>query len=77
MLIFSFNKDEQLFVLDPLALHHIVVKDQYVYEETDSFIVCVLSHELLRSSDVLSILVMPSGNRLLLGVGLLSTLGAL
>ena len=22
---------------DPLALHHIVVKDQYVYEETDMF----------------------------------------
>ncbi|KLO13021.1 cytochrome P450 [Schizopora paradoxa] len=29
---------EELFVMDPLALHHIVVKDQYVYEETDSFI---------------------------------------
>jgi len=25
--------------MDPLALHHVVVKDQYVYEETDSFII--------------------------------------
>lgn len=29
---------EQLIVWDPLALHHIVVKDQYTYEETDAFI---------------------------------------
>ncbi|TDL20047.1 cytochrome P450 [Rickenella mellea] len=30
--------DEQLYVSDPLALHHIVVKDQYIYEETSAFI---------------------------------------
>ncbi|KAH8119663.1 cytochrome P450 [Phellopilus nigrolimitatus] len=30
--------DEQLYVADPLALHHIVVKDQYIYEEPDQFI---------------------------------------
>ncbi|KAI5118019.1 hypothetical protein M0805_003456 [Coniferiporia weirii] len=30
--------DEQLYVTDPLALHHIVVKDQYIYEETSAFI---------------------------------------
>ena len=30
-------QDEQLYVSDPLALHHIVVKDQYAYEETDMF----------------------------------------
>lgn len=30
--------DEQLFITDPLALHHIVVKDQYIYEETSMFI---------------------------------------
>ncbi|THH08982.1 hypothetical protein EW145_g2338 [Phellinidium pouzarii] len=30
--------DEQLFITDPLALHYITVKDQYIYEETDMFI---------------------------------------
>ncbi|KAH8109751.1 cytochrome P450 [Phellopilus nigrolimitatus] len=30
--------DEQLYVTDPLALHHIVVKDQYIYEESSSYI---------------------------------------
>ncbi|KAG1744162.1 cytochrome P450 [Suillus paluster] len=30
---------EQLYISDPLALHHIVVKEQNVYEETDMFIV--------------------------------------
>lgn len=31
-------QNEMLYVSDPLALHHIVVKDQYIYEETSSFI---------------------------------------
>ncbi len=45
LLIFRthFRQREELFVMDPLALHHVVVKDQYVYEETDSFIMCVPS----------------------------------
>ncbi|KAI5121967.1 hypothetical protein M0805_002037 [Coniferiporia weirii] len=30
--------DEQLYVSDPLALHYILVKDQYAYEETDEII---------------------------------------
>lgn len=30
--------EEQLYVSDPRALHHIVVKEQDVYEETDMFI---------------------------------------
>ncbi|KIM41635.1 hypothetical protein M413DRAFT_72029 [Hebeloma cylindrosporum] len=30
--------ENQLYVFDPKAMHHIVVKDQYVYEETTSFI---------------------------------------
>ncbi|TFK95445.1 cytochrome P450 [Pterulicium gracile] len=30
--------DEQLYVTDPLALHHIVIKDQHIYEETSMFI---------------------------------------
>ncbi|KAH7913645.1 cytochrome P450 [Hygrophoropsis aurantiaca] len=29
---------KQLYVFDPTAMHHILVKDQYVYEETDNFI---------------------------------------
>ncbi|KAI9461564.1 cytochrome P450 [Lactarius psammicola] len=30
--------DQQLYVSDPLALHHIVVKEQHIYTETDMFI---------------------------------------
>ncbi|KAH8119691.1 cytochrome P450 [Phellopilus nigrolimitatus] len=30
--------DEQLYVADPLALHYIIVKDQYTYELSDMFI---------------------------------------
>ena len=32
------GQDKQLYVFDPKALHHIVVKDQYIYEETKVFI---------------------------------------
>ncbi|KDR76351.1 hypothetical protein GALMADRAFT_67729, partial [Galerina marginata CBS 339.88] len=34
----AFLGENQLYVFDPKALHHIIVKDQYVYEETSSFI---------------------------------------
>jgi cytochrome P450 len=30
--------ENQLYVFDPKAMHHIVVKDQYVYEESSAFI---------------------------------------
>ncbi|EIN05404.1 cytochrome P450 [Punctularia strigosozonata HHB-11173 SS5] len=30
--------DQQLYISDPRALHHILVKDQYVFEETSGFI---------------------------------------
>jgi cytochrome P450 len=30
--------DQQLYVSDPLALYHMVVKEQHIYEETDMFI---------------------------------------
>lgn len=30
--------EQQLYVSDPLALHHIVVKEQHIYTETDMFI---------------------------------------
>jgi hypothetical protein len=29
---------KQLYVFDPKALHHIVVKDQQIYEESSTFI---------------------------------------
>ncbi|KAG6373384.1 cytochrome P450 [Boletus reticuloceps] len=32
---------QQLYISDPLALHHIVVKDQHIYTETDMFIMYV------------------------------------
>lgn len=31
-------QEQQLTVADPLALHHILVKEQYVYEETEPFL---------------------------------------
>ncbi|KAF9565114.1 cytochrome P450 [Agrocybe pediades] len=34
----SFLGDNWLYIFDPKALHHIVVKEQYVFEETDGFI---------------------------------------
>ena len=37
------QQNEQLYVFDPLALHHIFVKSQYIYEETDVFIMYVSS----------------------------------
>ncbi|KAH8115664.1 cytochrome P450 [Phellopilus nigrolimitatus] len=33
-----FLGDQQLFVSDPLALYHILIKDQQVFEETDTFL---------------------------------------
>ncbi|KAF9057839.1 cytochrome P450 [Panaeolus papilionaceus] len=36
--IHGFLGAKALFVNDPLALHHILVKDQHIYEETDAFI---------------------------------------
>lgn len=32
------SKAEQLYVSDPRALHHILVKDQYTYQETGMFL---------------------------------------
>ena len=34
-------QNKWLFVFDPLALHHVVLKDQHIYEETEQFIQCV------------------------------------
>ncbi|KIJ98230.1 hypothetical protein K443DRAFT_104277 [Laccaria amethystina LaAM-08-1] len=46
--------ENQLYVSDPKALHHVLIKDQYIYEETSAFI---------------------EGNRMMLGNGLVATLG--
>jgi cytochrome P450 len=59
-------------VFDPQALHHILVKDQYIYEESDSFIMYVM-----RYLQLMSIIFINSArsNKLLFGDGLVSTLG--
>ena len=31
-----------LYLSDPLAMHHILVKDVNTYDETDEFMTCVL-----------------------------------
>lgn len=31
-------QDTQLYVSDPKALYHILIKDQYIYDETDQFV---------------------------------------
>ena len=36
--LISNGQDKQLYVTDPKALHHIIVKDQHVYEEPSWFI---------------------------------------
>ncbi|KIJ98225.1 hypothetical protein K443DRAFT_104335 [Laccaria amethystina LaAM-08-1] len=46
--------ENQLYVFDPKALHHVLIKDQHIYEETSAFI---------------------EGNRMMLGNGLVATLG--
>jgi hypothetical protein len=38
---------EEIYVSDPLALYHILVKDQHIFEEPGSFISLVISYFLL------------------------------
>lgn len=38
LLTVDFTQDTQLYVKDPRALHHILTKEQFVFEETDMFI---------------------------------------
>jgi hypothetical protein len=37
--VMLFVQNEQLYVFDPLALHHIFVKQQYNFELTEVFVV--------------------------------------
>lgn len=67
------SQDEQLYITDPRAMYHVLVKDMSIWEEPQSLLVYVhiripLSLCLLRYHRM---------NRALLGEGLLATLGAL
>lgn len=69
----------EIYVSDPKALHHIIIKEQDIYEETDEFIQYV-NHYLifgvitrLPGTDF----ALDSLNRLVFGGGLLSSLGNL
>ncbi|KAJ7678650.1 cytochrome P450 [Mycena rosella] len=63
--------DRHLFVFDPEALTSILVKDQDLYEEMPQFMrYCVHSHCPPKPDDAL-----PSMNTLILGKGILSTVG--
>ncbi|KAF5382211.1 hypothetical protein D9615_004271 [Tricholomella constricta] len=35
--IFGLFESQQLYIFDPKAIHHIIVKDQHIFEETESF----------------------------------------
>jgi hypothetical protein len=37
----TFEKERLLLTFDPKALHHILVKDQYIYEESTGFVTFV------------------------------------
>ena len=63
-------------MFDPVAMHHITIKDQHIYEEIDTSITYVLAppaHAILRRSE----LGVCSVNELIFGKGLLATLGTL
>lgn len=59
-------------MFDPLALHHIVVKDQYMYEETTPFLVYVFRVALFYPPWLTYFI---RANKLFFGTGLLSSLG--
>jgi hypothetical protein len=67
------DKDKNLYVFDPKALHHILIKDQDIFEETAFFIECV--RVLVQSWLNNRRLIMPRRNRVIFGLGLLSTTG--
>ncbi|KAF7768284.1 hypothetical protein Agabi119p4_7527 [Agaricus bisporus var. burnettii] len=53
MMVKGLLGERQLIIFDPQALHHILVKDQYIYEESESF---TLSSKLLFGEGLLSTL---------------------
>jgi hypothetical protein len=67
-------QDKQLYVSDAKALHHILVKDQYVFEEAKWFIQYVFCRLLYISPRPGTVY---RSNRLMFGMGLFGTLGGL
>lgn len=67
-------QDEQIYFTDPLALHHIVLKDQQSFIEPESHMAlvyfCSLSIDLRLIKDILH-----RTNGAILGEGLLATVG--
>jgi hypothetical protein len=64
-------QDQQLYISDPLALHHILVEDQDVFEETSGFITFVTSTSISRKLFIHDC----SYNRMIFGPGLVSSIG--
>ena len=60
-----------LYIFDPDAMHNVIVKDQYIYEEAAFFIKCVQLYLRYTMRD----LTVPRSNLLHFGPGLLGTLG--
>ena len=60
-----------LYIFDPDAMHNIIVKDQYIYEEAAFFIKCVQLYLRYALRD----LTVPRSHLLHFGPGLLGTLG--
>ncbi|KAF9528231.1 cytochrome P450 [Crepidotus variabilis] len=65
-------KEQQLYISDPVALQHILGKDQNIYEETRGWIESVMR---VTCKQIFGLRVHCSGNLLIFGRGLLSTLG--
>jgi cytochrome P450 len=59
-------------VFDPQALHHILVKDQHIYEESDTFVMYVRQYLAIMSPNLIHA---GRSTKLLFGQGLLSSLG--
>lgn len=64
-----------MYVSDPKALHHILVKDQYIYDESDMFIEQVIGLPLSSGHTDTYRDDINRSNSLVFGLGLLSTRG--
>ncbi|THH32676.1 hypothetical protein EUX98_g1523 [Antrodiella citrinella] len=71
----AFFGSPMLYVYDPKALHHIVVKDQYIYEETSIFIEWVFRSVVPLTVFLTDGCLLNSFNSLAFGDSLLSSLG--
>ncbi|KAF5382135.1 hypothetical protein D9615_004306 [Tricholomella constricta] len=74
--IFGPFGSRQLYIYDPKAVHHILVKDQYVYEETTAFLAYVGLLSLVPyDNPTEQCYPLPSSNGIVFGDGLLASLG--